>query len=73
MERNWKMGILSGFVLAAFLAGCEAKRDESSQTPQDQSRSMPGQPDRREAPATPSPQPEERPGAVPQDQPGKPG
>jgi hypothetical protein len=72
MGRNWTMGILSGFVLVALLAGCEGK-NEPSQTPQDQSRSMPGQPDRREAPIAPAPQPEERPAAGPQDQPGKPG
>jgi hypothetical protein len=71
MASNWKMGILSGFVLAGFLAGCDTKRDES-QAPQDPSRSMAGQPDRRETPVTPAPQPEERP-VAPQDQPGKPG
>jgi len=73
MERNWTMGILSGFALAAFLTGCEAKKDQSSQAPQDQSRSMAGQPETREAPVAPAPQPQERPGAGPQDQPGKPG
>jgi hypothetical protein len=74
MKHNWTMGILSGFVLAAFLAGCEAKKDESSQAPQDQSRSLAGQPEKREAPMAPQSQPEERPGAGPQqDQPGRPG
>jgi hypothetical protein len=73
MGRNWTMGIVSGFALAAFLAGCEAKRDESSQVPQDQSQSMAGQPDRREVPVAPVPQPEERPGPAQQDQPGRPG
>jgi len=73
MAKNWTTGIVSGIALAALLAGCEGKKNESSQAPQDQSRSMAGQPDRREAPIAPAPQPEERPGAVPQDQPGKPG
>jgi hypothetical protein len=72
MGRNWTM-VISVFVLAAFLTGCEAKRDDSSKAPQDQSRSMAGQPERPGAPVAPAPQPEERPGAGPQDQPGKPG
>jgi hypothetical protein len=64
MNKYWIAGVLSGFALALVLAGCEAKKDESSQAPADQPRSMGGPTERSDAPIAPAPPAAERPGAA---------
>jgi uncharacterized lipoprotein len=57
MQTNrWRAAILSAFALALVLAGCESKRNESSPTPGDQSRSMSEPAEKRDMtpPANPS-------------------
>jgi hypothetical protein len=63
MNKYWIAGVLSGFALALVLAGCEAKKDESSQAPADQPQSMAGPTERSDAPIAPAPPAAERPGA----------
>ncbi len=62
MNRHWTAGIIAGFALALALAGCEAKKNESSQAPADQPQSMAGPTERSDAPVTPAPPAAERPG-----------
>ena len=64
MDKYWIAGVLSGFALALVLTGCEAKKDETSQAPADQPRSMANPMETRDAPIAPAPQATERPGAA---------
>ena len=75
MTRNWNRwtaGMVSGFALVVLLAGCEAKKNESSQTPADPSQSMATgqQPEGRDAPLSPAPDAAQRPGVAGQDKSG---
>ena len=71
---QWTAGILSGFALVLFLAGCESRKTEnSSQAPGEQSQSSvaTGQSEPREGAVSPTPETEKgRPGAAKQEKPG---